>query len=242
MHIDRSLFKIVVAITLFVADLTKWYENGICAVDSLDLQKHASLLMYRLFDWYQQHSGDGNCSTQKSSHAVNRSICLAILIFMVNATDPTASSFGSRLSKTITKLWHALRRIPIVRWRKTPDLLFWVLTMGALGAKGLPRNHTAPGGEPELVFFQEQIRLASTNENLAQHASTSQFLDRVRSCLWIPSVFDERAKLLWVSMGLCGACMMEVDDVDDVSSSEGEQVEEEYALGQSTTLRFFTGV
>jgi hypothetical protein len=238
-HVDPPLFKIVVAITLFVADLTKWYEDGICPVDSLDLQKHASLLMYRLFHWYQQHSGDDSSSTHATPKPVDQSICLALLIFMVNATDPTASSFGSRLSKTITKLWQALRRIHLMRWRKTPDLLFWVLTMGALGAKTLSRIHTAPGGEPELVFFQEQMRLASTGETLAQHTSASQLLDRVRSCLWIPSVFDERAKLLWVSMGLCGTCMMEVDDV---SSSEGEHVEDEYALGQSTTMRFFTAV
>jgi hypothetical protein len=236
MIIDRSLSKVIVAMTLFVADLTQWYEDGICLIDSLDLQKHASLLMYRLFYWYQNSGGD-SYNTQISSNPVDQSICLALLIFMVNATDPTASSFGSRLSKTVTKLRKALCHIPILQWDKAPDLLFWVLTMGALGAKGLPKNYTTPGGEPELVFFTEHVRFAFASDTLAQNTSTDQLLGRVRSCLWIPSVFDERAKLLWVSMGLCGAY---ISEIEDVSSSEGEQVENEYALGQSTTLRFFT--
>jgi hypothetical protein len=237
MDIDRPLFKIAVATTLFVADLTKWYEDGICPVDSLDLQKHASLLMYRLFHWYQ-HSGDDSCNIQTSTtNPVDQSICLALLIFMVNATDPNASSFGSRLSKTVTKLRQALCRIPIFQWGKAPNLLFWVLTMGALGAKGLSKTHTAPSGEPELVFFQEHIRFAFAGEALTHDTSTDRLLDKVRTCLWIPSVFDARAKALWVSMGLCGACII---DIEDVSSSDGEQVEDEYALGQSTTLRFFT--
>jgi hypothetical protein len=236
MNIDRSLSKIVVATTLFVADLEIWYEDGTCPVDSLDLQKHASLLMYRLFQWYQLN-GDDSYSPKISTNLVDQSFCLALLIFMVNATDPSASASGSRLSKTVTKLRQALCTIQFSQWGKAPNLLFWVLTMGALGAKGLPKTHTAPNGEPESVFFQEHIRFAFAGEALTQDTSTDRLLDKVRTCLWIPSVFDARAKALWVSMGLCGACII---DIEDVSSSEGEQVEDEYALGQSTTLRFFT--
>jgi hypothetical protein len=236
MNIDRSLFKIVVATTLFVADLKVWYEDGTCPVDALDLQKHASLLMYRLFQWYQ-HNGDDSHNTHTSTNPVDQSICLALLIFMVNATDPTASSSGSRLSKTVIKLRQALCAAHFFQWGRAPNLLFWVLTMGALGAKGLPKTHTAPNGEPESVFFQEHIRFAFAGEALTQDTSTDRLLDKVRTCLWIPSVFDARAEALWVSMGLCGACII---DIDDVSSSEAEPVDDEYALGQSTTLRFFT--
>jgi ferredoxin len=40
-----------------------------------------------------------------------------------------------------------------------------------------------------------------------------------------------------MSMGLCGTCIIEVEDA---SSSEDEPVDGEYALGHSTTSRFFS--
>jgi hypothetical protein len=117
------------------------------------------------------------------------------------------------------------------RWSTAPDLFFWVLTMGALAAKS---QHRAVGGESIASFFKEHMQLAFAGGGVG---STDRLLDMVRTGLWIPTVFDERVKVLWVSMGLYGACVV---DVEDVSSSEGEQGEDEYALGQSTTLRFFT--
>jgi hypothetical protein len=43
--------------------------------------------------------------------------------------------------------------------------------------------------------------------------------------------------VLWVSMGLCGPDLL---NLEDTNSSDGEHaIEDDYALGQSTTLRFF---
>lgn len=236
LNLDRPLLKIIFAITIFVADLTRWYETGICPVDSLDLQKHASLLMYRLFEWYRHSEGD-NTSFRLPTAAVNQSICLALLIFMVNATEPSAGPFGSRLSKTVARLDQCLRAAPLYLWSSAPNVLLWVSSMGALGAKNLSKTQQASGNEPSLTLFEQCIRSASIGEFLDHNTPADLLLDKMRSCLWIPSVFDERAKTLWALMGLCGSCLAELDDV---SSSEGEQVEDEYALGQSTTLRFFT--
>jgi hypothetical protein len=235
--IDRSLLKIIFAVTVFVSDLTDWYEAGSCPVDSLDLQKHASLLMYRLFDWYQQneHNVIGGYAT---ANALHQSVCLALLIFMVNATEPQAGCFGSRLSKVVKKLRQSLRSVPLFRWAKAPHILFWVSTMGALGAKSLPRTHKLSVEDSRLAFFKEHINLAFDGNDYGHRPSADQLLDRMQFCLWISSVFNERIKLLWVSMGICEATTMELDDIS--SSSEGELVDDEYALGQSTTLRFFT--
>ncbi|KAH7401039.1 hypothetical protein DE146DRAFT_736001 [Phaeosphaeria sp. MPI-PUGE-AT-0046c] len=236
LNLDRSLLKIVFAITIFVADLTKWYETGICAVDALDLQKHASLLMYRLFKWYRQSEED---STSFHWHmtAVNQSVCLALLIFMVNATEPTAGPLGSRLSKTVARLCQSLGTAPLQLWSNAPNILLWVSTMGALGAGSLPKAHQASAHESSLAFFEKYTRSACIGEVLDHNTPADHLLDKMRSCLWIPSVFDQRAKMLWASMGLCGSFLAQLDDV---SSSEGEQVEDEHALGQSTTLRFFS--
>jgi hypothetical protein len=236
LDIDRSLLKIIFAVTVFVADLAEWYENGSCLIDSLDLQKHASLLTYRLFDWYKQneHGAIGGYTTANS---LDQSVCLALLIFMVNATEPQAGSFGSRLSKVVEKLRQSLRYVPLSRWTNTTHLLLWILTMGALGAKSLPRSHKSPDDDPRLSFFKDHISLAFNCDGLSHPRVVDELLDRMQSCLWIPSVFNARVRLLWVSMGVREATMT---GLDDISSSEGEQVDDEYALGQSTTLRFFT--
>jgi hypothetical protein len=237
LNLDRSLFKIVLSTTVYIADLKEWYEHGNCRTDPLDMQKHASLLMYRLFDWYQ-HSEYGGVGEHDPTNYVDRSVCLALMIFMVYATEPNAPSFGPRLHKAVFKLRKSLQQVPVLRWGRAPDLLFWVLTMGALGAKSLPRKHKAQDDEPSVSFFQGHIRLAFANSSPDDTVTADQVLEKMRTCLWIPSVFDERARLLWISMGLCGT---DVEDSEDANSSDGEQgIEYEYALGHSTTLRFFT--
>lgn len=234
--IDNGLFDILSTITIFISDLTTWYDTGICPIDAVDLQKHASLLMYRLFDWYERST-----SAQSLDQSIDQSICLAALIFMVNATEPNTISFGSRLHKAVAKLCASLQNVPILRWSNAPDLLLWVLTMGALGASSLPRSprpkpHTAAG----LRFFTEYSRTAfSSHGESVTAAEMHLLLGKMRACLWIPSIFDERVKTLWVRMGLCRADAVVVEDRSS-SESEGEQaVDEEFALGQSTAMRFF---
>jgi hypothetical protein len=156
---------------------------------------------------------------------------------MVHATEQNVDSFGPRLTMTVTKLRQSLQDLPLYVWRKAPNVLFWVLTMGALGAKSLSKSDRARKQDPDISFFEEHIRLAFPGEQLDHNTSVEQLSDRMRTCLWISSVFDVRASRLWISMGLCGSSVVELEDL---SSSDGEQVEVEYALRQSTTLRFFT--
>jgi hypothetical protein len=227
----------VFTISFFAADLTEWYIDGTCLTDALDLQKHASLLMYRLFDWYQQSEHD--CGDRNAySASVDQSICLALLVFMVNATEPNAVSFGPRLSKIVARLRQTIERTPLSLWGKSPDLFFWVLTMGALGAKSVSRFHKPPGAEPHVSFFHGHIRLIFGNRTPSQAVTADDLLQQMRACLWIPSVFDERARSLWISVGLCVADVFYMEDAS--SNSDDEQtIEDDYALGQSTTLRFF---
>ncbi|KAF1921040.1 hypothetical protein BDU57DRAFT_553269 [Ampelomyces quisqualis] len=236
LNINRSLLEIIFEITAFVADLTEWYSDRTSLAGPLNLQKHASLLMYRLFTWHQS-SGRSAVDGSANTAALDQGICLALLIFMVHATEPNVSSFGPRLSMTVTRLRQSLLKVPLFAWSKSPDVLLWVLTMGGLGAKSLSKYNITPKHEPDISFFQEHIRLACADEHLDHHTSVDQLLDRMRTCLWISSVFDERARSLWESMGLCGSLVV---DLKDLRSSDGEQVDVEYALGRSTTLRFFT--
>ncbi|CAO2647773.1 Nn.00g086950.m01.CDS01 [Neocucurbitaria sp. VM-36] len=237
--IDRALFDIVSTITVFISDLTAWYETGTCLVDSFELQKHASFLMYRLFDWYKSHVEHQN---QGVKH-LDESICLALMIFMVNATEPNTLSFGSRLSRAVTKLHTSLGKVPLLHWSPSPDLLLWTLAMGALGAKGILKGSRSPTGtEPELSFFMQLSHTAFPGRSFNMPSKDLELLlEKMRGCLWIPSIFDERLKRLWVSMGLCKPGVVEFEDINSSSEEERDQVvDDEYALGQSTTLRFFS--
>ncbi|KAF2025257.1 hypothetical protein EK21DRAFT_104070 [Setomelanomma holmii] len=235
--VDRSLLKILFAVTAFSADLSAWYDVGTCKIDALELQKHASLLMYRLFDW-SQHNEQKEGTELSPTKLVDQSICLASLVFMVHATEPNATTCGARLSRIVNKLRHDLEQTTVYQWNKAPSVLFWVLTIGTLGATSLKKGIKRVRSDSDLAFFQQQMRSAFIGDIPAHPISTEQLLDQLHLCLWIPSVFDERAKSLWASMGLRGFSFL---DPEDTSSSEGEQmVEEDYALGKSTALRFFT--
>ncbi|KAH7077971.1 hypothetical protein BKA63DRAFT_276020 [Paraphoma chrysanthemicola] len=235
--IDRLLVKIIFAVTAFTADLASWYETSTGTMGALDLQKHASLLLYRLLAWYQHNSHERTTGASPMDY-LNQSICLATLVFLVNATEPNAAAFGHRLSKAVSKLRYSLERTPMVAWRNAPHVYLWVLTMGALGASSLRDRTRRSYSEPQLKFFEQHIKSILPHEHPEQPMSMEQLLNTMSTCLWIPSIFDDRVQSLWLSTGLCGYWPM---DCEDASSSDGEYaVDEEYALGKSTTMRFFT--
>lgn len=233
--IDRDLFSIISTIAVFSSDLASWYDTGTCPVDSLDLQKHASLLLYRLFNWYDCYQY-GRHQDDTSKLAISESICLVLIIFMVIATEPSMQPLGCRLSRVTMKLYATLQRVSIYQWSNSPDLLFWTLTIGAMGAKSITKGFRVSSGENILLYFTQYCRNV-----VGPHAvfSGDQMLERVKSFVWVPYIFDESVKRLWLSMGLCKAEVLDVEDMSTSSEGEREQIDDEYAVGQSTAMRFF---
>ncbi|KAF3036083.1 hypothetical protein E8E12_007086 [Didymella heteroderae] len=236
LYSDILLPKVIESIDLFISDLANWYETGRnpYALDPFELQKHACLLTYRLFDWYQTGE-DCEMAGNIGRDPLDQSICLAHLIFLVMATEPLAPSLGSRLAKVVLKLRQALQRVPLSDWAPSPAAFLWTLTMGGLAAKDLPRTpHVRPS---ELAFFVQYSQLAFPSKDNSRLASAQDLLQQVQRCPWIPSVLDARARRLWAQMGLC---MPDIVDLYESSSEEeGPLVDNEHALGQSTTARFF---
>lgn len=236
LYSDCLLLKIVNSVDLFVSDLANWYETGrnLATFDPLELQKHACLLTYRLFDWYQTGE-ELEITGCIGRNPLDQSICLAHLIFLVKATEPLARSLGSRLAKVVLKLRSALQRVPLSDWVVAPEAFLWTLTIGALAAKDLPR---APQVRPsELDFFVQYSQLAFPSESNNRITSAQDILRKVQRCPWIPSIFDAKARRLWAQMGLCTPGV--VDMYESGSEEEGLPVDDEHALGQSTTARFF---
>jgi hypothetical protein len=233
---DSTLLNVLQPVEFFISDLARWYDTGRTphSLDPFDLQKHSCLLMYRLFDWYKLGE-DSEAAGGIGREPVDQAICLAHLACLVVATEPHAQNFGSRLSNVIVKLRQALQRTPVSHWTSTPDALLWIITIGALGAKGLPRSQS--NGISELGFFSQYARLSflpTQGDCFTTAHSLSQSAQRYP---WIASVFEVRARRSWVHMGLC---MPDVIYLHESSSEEeGAPVDDEHALGQSTTARFF---
>ena len=237
LYIDCGLLKIISTAAVFTSDLTSWYDTGNCPVDSLDLQKHASLLLYKLFNWYDcSQYGRNQDDTPHST--VSESICLALVIFIVIATEPNTQPLGCCLSPATIKLHATLQRTPIYTWSGAPDVLFWTLTIGALGAKSMTKGFRASCSQSILPYF---TRSCHNIIGSCAILSGDQMLERVKSCPWVPCVFDKRVKKLWTSMGLFKTAGFDVEDTSTSSEEEREQIDGEYAVGQSTAVRFFGG-
>lgn len=233
---DESLLTILESVNIFISDLATWYGAGRTPylLDPFDLQKHSCLLMYRLFDWYQLGE-DSEIAGGKGREPIDQAICLAHLICLVIATEPYGQSFGSRLSNIVVKLRQALQRIPVSHWATASNVLLWVVTMGAIGAKGLPRfqQHSIS----EFDFFSQYSQHLFAPTQTGGFITAHSLLERLHGSPWISIVFDARAKRLWALMGFC---MPDIADMYESSSEEeGIPIDDEHALGQSTTARFF---
>ncbi|KAH6616653.1 hypothetical protein C7974DRAFT_49371 [Boeremia exigua] len=234
---DVALLKILRSLDHFTLDLTNWYDKGRTPrlLDPIDIQKHGCLLMYQLFDWYKTDEAS-ELAGRPASGPTDQSICLGHLVFLVIATEPHAHTFGSRLSKMVSKLRRALQRVPTSQWMIVPDAFLWTLTMGALGAKGLPRSQQT--STSEFSFFAQYSQLSFTlTTEYNGFVTADSLLHRAHRCPWISSVFDAQARRVWAQMGLCLPDI--VDMYESSSEEEGVLIDNEHAVGQSTTARFF---
>lgn len=220
LKICPDLFDIVSNIVMFTADMASWFEDRRCPVDPLELQKHASLLMYRLIDWFIKEDEEGKRSP------VDQSICLGVLIFLVKASQPYDPSYHAMILTTVKKLRTSLTKGSIFRWAASPDLLLWTLTMGSLAAQG----------SAESGFFAQYCSVAFADAGFDEKTNAEELLDRMRKGLWIPMVFDDEVKTLWVQMGLVKG--EEADEVREEGLVSPE-IKEDDVVGLLTSTRFF---
>jgi hypothetical protein len=219
LKLSPDLFDIISNIVVFTGDMSSWYEDRRCPVDPLELQKHASLLMYRLIDWFIKEGEEEN------RNPVDQSICLGLLIFLVKASQPFDSSYTAMMLTAVKKLRTAITKGSIFRWGDSPDLLLWTLTMGALAAQG----------STESAFFAQHCGVAFADARFDENTNAEELLDRMRKGLWVPMLFDKEVKALWVKMGLVGGEEV-VGGEDGLISPE---IKEEEVVGLLTSTRFF---
>ncbi|KAF2205614.1 hypothetical protein GQ43DRAFT_477206 [Delitschia confertaspora ATCC 74209] len=219
LQLDSNLIDILVDIIIYTNDLATWYCDRRCLLDPLELQKHSSLLMYRLFDWYDREARNRN--------PLDQCICLASLIFVVRTSHPQDDSYKTMALTAVHRLHETLKKTSVFRWSRAPDLLLWTLTMGGLAATG----------STEMEFFSHYCTTAFADTGFHEKPTSEELLDKMKSCLWIGKVLDADARRLWTHIRLVRGegdeGLMEGFKVLDVERGHD-------AVGLLTRNRFFS--
>ncbi|KAF2000034.1 hypothetical protein P154DRAFT_522825 [Amniculicola lignicola CBS 123094] len=220
LKLDADLLTIISNIVVYVGDLSVFFEERRTPVEPLEMQKHAALIVYRLFDWYSK--------VDEERLPIDQSVCLAVMAFMVRVSHP-GPSYRNMIITVVKKLQEALGKGSVFRWAKSPNLLLWTLTMGALAAQE----------SSESGFFAQYCSMAFPDAGVDERTTTEELLERMKKCLWVPAVFDEEVKKLWIQMGLAKGPYSDVD-LDD-GGMISPDIREDDVVGIMTSERFFKG-
>ncbi|KAF2687200.1 hypothetical protein K458DRAFT_485464 [Lentithecium fluviatile CBS 122367] len=230
LNLDSTLLDIIATAIMFVGDLVSASEDPQSPLNPLGLQKHANLLLYRLFDWYKTGEED----RLNERNPVDRSICLALMIFTVIAAN---TSYDVMVQTAAKKLKASLSQCPL-GWGDASDLFMWTAVIGALA------THHPLLPKPDFPIFSQYCSRAFTYLGFNASSNTEEVLDRMRKCIWMPKL-DKKVKKILVAMGFClGEEVMETVEYFDDEVSENTNVgldvnEKGRVVGGLTNGRFF---
>ena len=223
LKIDVDLLQIIADVIAYSSDVTFWFDDPRCSLDPLELQKHVSLLNYRLFDWYDRSAEVRN--------TLDQCICLSFLVFTVRVSQPAGQTYRSIMATTVQRLREALKKTNIFKWAKAPDLLLWTLTIGALGAQG----------SPEMDFFAQYCSVAFADAGFDNDTTCDELLARMRKLLWICTLLDKDVERLWARIGVAKPREGDIAEAEDDFEEplKSPKIKDD-AVGLLTSKRFFT--
>jgi hypothetical protein len=117
---------------------------------------------------------------------VEDALCVALLIFTVRVTEAFKGRDHVHMLhfQASDRLEKALSATSCTDWRLCPDLLLWILAIGAISAEGSPRH----------PWFAHQVSLACAEFEVA---TADALLDRLRRCGWVSFKLDKAVGYLW---------------------------------------------
>jgi hypothetical protein len=222
LEVHPTLFNIIANAIVFVSDLTAFFEDCRSPTNPLELQKHASLLIYRLFDWYKL--GEEDHLHQRNP--VDRSICLTLMILLVIATNTT---YDVMIQTAVEKLKSSLSEC-LFGWEKAPDILIWTLLIGSL-ATYHPQHPPL-----DYFFFRQYCRVVLADQDFEVPLEVENILVRMKNCIWLPKL-DEKVRLMLLDKGSPGGEV--VDEVTESMRMSIEADKKKHIVGGLTSGRFF---
>lgn len=177
-QVQESLYTLVESALILIADLNAWFSDPNSPLDPLDMQNFSCVLECMLLKWLRD-----------SEHTVSPledALCVALLIFTVRVTEAFKGRNHAHMlhSQASERLEKALSATSCTEWQLCPDLLLWILAIGAISAEGSASSS----------WFTYQVSLACAEFDITDATS---LLDRLRFCGWVSFKLDEAVRYLW---------------------------------------------
>ncbi|KAG9382195.1 Fungal-trans-2 domain containing protein [Pyrenophora tritici-repentis] len=176
--VKETLNALVESVLILIADLNVWFSDPESPLDPLDIQNFACVLECLLLTWLREN--------EQAVTPLEDALCVALLIFTVRTTEAMKLQSHVHLlhfaaSKRLEKALNCTIR---AEWQHCPDLLLWILSIGAISAEP----------SPESTWFVHQTSIACAEFGIL---SAEALLRRLHLCGWVSYKLNEAACHLW---------------------------------------------
>ncbi|KAF2847836.1 hypothetical protein T440DRAFT_402675 [Plenodomus tracheiphilus IPT5] len=176
--VAEKLTELMESVLVLIADLNVWYGDPESPLDPLDIQNFSCALECLLLDWLCEH--------ESFVTPLEDALCVALLIFTIRTTEAMKLQSETHLlhfaaSKRLQKALNCTIRS---QWQSCPELLLWILSIGA----------TSADGSTDSPWFVYQTSLAC--EAFDIH-SAQALLERLHYCGWVSYKLNEAVYNLW---------------------------------------------
>ncbi|PVI08082.1 hypothetical protein DM02DRAFT_690515 [Periconia macrospinosa] len=172
-----TLMVVVEAVLILIADLNSLFSDPHSPLDPVSVQNYACVLECMLLQWLRNN---------EHVSPLEDALCITLLIFTVRTTEalrvsPTSHPFHIAANK---KLEQALSATSRVDWYRCPELLVYILAIGAISSEG----------SIESLWFVHQASLACSAYGIQ---SAEMLLERLHMCGWVNFKLDRAVCHLW---------------------------------------------
>jgi hypothetical protein len=176
--VNDALTDLVESVLILIADLNVWFNDPTNLLDPLDIQNFSCVLECKSLKWLRENE---NLLTP-----LENALCVALLIFTVRTTEAMKRRLDIHLLHFAAskRLEQALNCTIRSDWQFCPDLLLWILSIGAISAEG----------SAESNWFVYQTSLACAELGVS---SAETLLGRLNICGWVSYKLDEAVRYLW---------------------------------------------
>jgi len=176
--VQDTLTEHVELVLTLIADLNVWFSDPSAPLDPLDIQNFSCVLECMLLKWLREN--------ETHISPLEDALCVALLIFTVRTTEALQRRADVHLlhlqaSKRLEKALNCTTR---PQWQYCPDLLLWILSIGAISAEG----------SVESTWFIYQASLACGEFGIT---SAEALLARLHLCGWVSYKLNEAVRFLW---------------------------------------------
>jgi hypothetical protein len=176
--VKDSLTNLVELVLILIADLNVWFSEASSLLDPLDIQNYSCVIECMSLNWLRDN--------EYLITPLEDALCVALLIFAVRTTVALKRRADIHLLHLAAskRLEQALNCTVRSEWQFCPDLLLWILSIGAISAEG----------SAECKWFVYQTSLACAELGIT---SEDALLARLELCGWVSYKLNEAVCHLW---------------------------------------------